>query len=590
MKMKSKVVLVGLFLVAAVLLVPSETKALELSSTLVIEGPSGEILNRPVPVADSCDVVDTAGGIHTLTGYVAACALQAALDAGYIADFEMISYSFGLWLDSINSITTTPNFSQGWAVWKNGVPANVGVQGLVLSGGDTVSLTYGPWPSALLENQSAGGPIVTDVLLKKFDVERAVSFLTANQQKDGSFGSFLFSDWVAVAFGAYEGKSSSVFYGKEALKEWLLLNPIPLGNPLTDYERRAMALMSLGIDPYKGTSTNYIEIIMQGFDGQQFGSPDLVNDDIFAALVLRKAGYEGNVTPLLETLPFILSWQREDGSFGNGDLTAAAIQAISLFSAGEQRDAALVRAQEYVASQQGSDGGFGNVYSTSWALQAIDTNTKTAEHYLSIRQALDGGLLKDDSAGNRIWATAYAVPAALQKSWGDILNDFEKPAVPLARVAPADQELTQKEIDALGASLDAVAERISQIAVLAENTKKLESIEQQLSHIAAEIEALRPQAAVVYSVYVAQLEQPTQQVAQFNVLDEGIVAAAQDSVSQEEKGDEQFTAEAAGTARNFFASSNGQAALVLLVGIVLFLALGGWRIVLSLGARKRTAV
>ena len=60
---------------------------------------------------------------------------------------------------------------------------------------------------------------------------------------------------------------------------------------VTDYERHAMALMTLGINPYNGTSVNYIQKIVDSFDGNQIGDPSLINDDVFAIFPLVKSGY-----------------------------------------------------------------------------------------------------------------------------------------------------------------------------------------------------------------------------------------------------------------------------------------------------------
>ena len=52
-----------------------------------------------------------------------------------------------------------------------------------------------------------------------------------------------------------------------------------------------MALLSLGQNPYSFNGVNYIEAIINGFDGTQFGNTELVNDDIFALIPLSKVGY-----------------------------------------------------------------------------------------------------------------------------------------------------------------------------------------------------------------------------------------------------------------------------------------------------------
>ena len=68
----------------------------------------------------------------------------------------------------------------------------------------------------------------------------------------------------------------------------------------------------------------------------------------------------------------IIAAQRPDGSWeGSIDLTAAAIQALSLFKRAEATQRALSRADGYLSSQQADNGGFGNSFSTAWAMQAV---------------------------------------------------------------------------------------------------------------------------------------------------------------------------------------------------------------------------
>jgi len=450
-------------------------------------------------------------------------------------------------------------------------------------------------------SQSGGG--LPEPVHQNLDGERAMQFLRSNQNEDGSFGSgTLFTDWVAVAFGAYGEESLS----KEKVKDYLLQDPNP-GSFLTDYERRAMALMSLGINPYFGTKTNYIQKISDSFDGRQFGNPNLVNDDIFALLVLFRAGYEASENIIAKTVTFILSYQQENGSFVGVDMTAAAVQALALVSQEQGVSDSLLNAKEYLKDQQENSGGFKNVYSTSWAMQAIAAlgesktsfagNKNTPGDYLYSQQAEDGGVEESDTnMDNRIWATSYAIPAVLSKTWGDILQDFEKPALqPVAQ--SMQEELIQEEIATLKASIDVLSQHI---AFLTETIRKLEVIEQEVSRIAEEVEVLKPQVATLYGAYLAEREQPQDrglaqekaqdEIAQFSVLKDGTIILSQEPLSQERQGDEQFTAEVASPTQNFFASGTGQAALTFGVGIILFLALGGWKVVLSLVRRERTVV
>lgn len=522
--MKNSIVLFIPLIALAVFFLPGFVNA-DVSSVLYVQGPGGSVLvNTSLTVPESCTVVDNVGVSHSFSEHKAPCAIQAAKDAGIITDFLFQDFGgFGLYLKRVNGITDgpAPDFPY-WNLWLNGVFSEVGINQIVLSAGDDFQLTYGPYITGIVSipQKASGGPVTYDIYPRRVRVEDAVSFLVANQKQDGSWGYPLFTDWVAVALGAYKGNSTSAFYAEDKLVEWMEKNPIPEGSALTDFERRAMALMALGIDPYNGTGTDYIQKILNGFDGQQFGDANLVNDDMFALLVLERAGYEANVTPLLETLPFIFSWQRDNGSFGSTDLTAVAVQVLSLYPQEEERDAALARAKQYLAEYQESSGGFGNVYSTSWVLQAIasldedgdnwamETDRRTPEHFLALSQALDGGLLPAESKENRIWATAYAIPAALGKSWGSILGTFEKPArvqsqaiVPL--VAPLAGE-NEEVLEGIGQEVARISQKVA--ALKAEIT--LAYVEQELKRIALETKAVR------ISVVAFQIEQLAQNIGQ----------------------------------------------------------------------------
>ncbi len=267
------------------------------------------------------------------------------------------------------------------------------------------------------------------------DVEAAIRFLSSVQQADGSFGNVLYSDWAAIAFGAYPETVTAT----DALADYLIANPDALvtGNPATDYTRRAMALMALGISPYSGTPTNYIDLIIREFDGTQFGTSTLVNDDIFVLFPLLNAGYSAGDEMIAKTVQFILSNQESDGSWVGTDVTAAGIQALSLLPPTPEITSAVSRAKSYLHIRQGANASFDdNVFSTSWAMQAIAAlgdaeidwikNNQTPGEYLRSKQAADGGV-NAATADSRIWATSYAIPAAFNKAWDDILVSFSRP-------------------------------------------------------------------------------------------------------------------------------------------------------------------
>lgn len=297
---------------------------------------------------------------------------------------------------------------------------------------------------------------------KDFDVESAIQFLLSKQKSDGSFGAGHYSDWAAIALVAGEENE-----GREKLVSFLKTADDSLSS-VTDYERRAMALMALDVNPYNGTSINYIQKIIDNFDGIQIGRRSLVNDDIFAIFPLINAGYSKKDEVIKKTVEFIISKQKLDGSFeGSVDLTAGAIQALSLVSSLSGANQALTNARQYLSSYQQSDGGFGSSFATSWALQAIVSlgesnadwvkNKNTPEDYLSLLQQSDGGVeVATLDENTRIWTTSYAIPAVLYKSWSDILSSFSKPENPTS-VLGAFVEKSDTEIIEMSTSTEVIA-------------------------------------------------------------------------------------------------------------------------------------
>ena len=288
-------------------------------------------------------------------------------------------------------------------------------------------------PAVSVGGGGGGGGSIA-VVHRAIDTEKAVQFLLARQLPDGSFGAPLHTDWSALALAAAAHGLSA---GRTA--EYLRSAHDALASA-TDYERRAMALMALGIDPYAGTQTNYIEKIAGYFDGAQIGDAGLVNDDIFALFPLIRAGYSPEDVVIQKSVSFILSRQKENGSWEESvDLTAAGIQALALVPATGGVSEAQAKARAYLAARQLPNGGFGGSFSTSWALQAIaalheqsadwlNGGNNPQDHLYTLQNA-DGGMenLSADQH-TRIWATAYAIPAGLNKPWGDILVPFAKPS------------------------------------------------------------------------------------------------------------------------------------------------------------------
>ena len=285
----------------------------------------------------------------------------------------------------------------------------------------------------VVSSNSGGGEISPT---QTFSIANAINFLQKNQKSDGSYDSSMYTDWVAIGAVA-EGNSNL----ESSISNYLKANSFD-SSLLTDNERHAMALMSLGISPYTGTNVDYIKKITDSFDGTQFGDKTLNNDDIFALIVLKNAGYGVSDEIIQKDINYIISQQTSNGSWGSIDITAAAIQALTGLESANGVTGAISKGESYLISIQGTDNGFGNSFSTSWVLQSMPNNSQIskAEDYLTSKQQTDGGLedTNTDDVDTRVWSTAYAIPAILHKPWSQILNNFSKPVVinnPLPKVS-----------------------------------------------------------------------------------------------------------------------------------------------------------
>jgi|GEM_PF-1845547 len=283
--------------------------------------------------------------------------------------------------------------------------------------------------------QSSGGCGGSNSYLSmaRVDMSSAINYLLSNQNADGSFSSLMLTDWAAIAFASAHQHTDTV--------ATYLRSSTPVFSSVTDYERHAMALEALGINPYSGTSVNVIAPIVSALHDGYFGDSNLINDDIFSILPLMKAGYSQNSATVSAIVGYILHAQQSDGSWhGSADMTSATVQVLGVVQTLPDVSSALSRAQQYLVTAQHQDGGFGNEFSTSWAMQAFSAlkqsssamvvGGNTPQSYLGKAQQADGGIGALSSAtSTRVWSTAYAVPALAGASWGDILLSFAQPEI-----------------------------------------------------------------------------------------------------------------------------------------------------------------
>jgi len=275
----------------------------------------------------------------------------------------------------------------------------------------------------------------------KVNIPQAIQYLLSQQRVDGSFGHDLYTDWVNIALA-----SAGINKDLQTRKTYISQSTDNLTSA-TDYERRAMALMALGVNPYNGTHINYIEKIVGFYDGAQIGDVNLVNDDIFALFPLIGAGYTAGDEIVSNVTNFILKNQKENGSWTGGvDITAAAVQALSNVRTLPSVNNAISRARDYLASAQQYDGGFGSSFATSWTLQAIVALGEDQDKWqigvgnpedslAGLQDIKDGGMERADKPETtRIWSTSYVVPAVLHKPWMSIIGNFAKQDLPVLTI------------------------------------------------------------------------------------------------------------------------------------------------------------
>lgn len=367
-----------------------------------------------------------------------------ATDQSLEAAAQKYNYTNNIWepLTGVNIGVTLPNESDPWnpiIVSTSPVDSN-GLANIIIATPNTYTVGiaedyYFPSYSVVVTDPVPAGCNCSGSNTPVFSITNAINYLKNVQDSDGSFGgSMLYTDWAAIAY-ASNGWDSSV---KTKILNYMQLNN-SISGIVTDNERHAMALLTLGQNPYDFNGVNYIKSITDSFDGTQLGDLHLDNDDIFGLIVLLKVGYTMNDNEISKTIQFVLGAQQQNGSWDNSvDMTSAAIQALKQFESAPGVSDGIFKASAYLENTQSSDGGWGNVSSTSWAMQAGSVmgtqyikNNKTGLDYLANAQFTDGGMLTtNESLQNRIWTTSYAVPAGLGKSWSQILPNVSKPIVP----------------------------------------------------------------------------------------------------------------------------------------------------------------
>ncbi len=366
---------------------------------------------------------------------------QVDLNKSFNVTTERYNYINNTWgvLTGVTIGATQPNPNDTWN------PIEVVTKAVDGNGVATISLStegsynigikedyYYPTESLIVVKPLPPSGGVTEIAIKKeFDLDKAYNFIVSQQKDDGSFGADIYTDWAGIALSSTSNFSSV----KDKLKIYLLSQKVS-DYGLTDYERRSMVLMSLGINPYDVNKEDYIKKITDAFDGEQFGDKTLVNDDVFALIVLQNAGYTKNDEIVNKDISFILSKQNSNGSWEESvDMTGATIEGLSIFQDVDKVKDALSKAKNYLKQNQKNNGGWSNISSTSWALEGAlslgenikdwSFGDKTPSDYFGVNQDVDGGTINKD-LNSKTWETAYAILALSGKTWNSIMNKFDK--------------------------------------------------------------------------------------------------------------------------------------------------------------------
>ena len=385
------------------------------------------------------------------TTEVKVTAYCAILQSGVESDWNW-DWAPGAFLNSLADIAgyTSQDSTGGdvyhyWSWSLNGGYADVGLNQHNLEANDLISLSFvdpieetpevtpGEDENTEEQHSSSSGSRSSKKEEKAiFNLEKAFEFIISQQKEDGSFGEDLYTDWTALALATTQN------YTKETIKLVKHFGELKIsGTVLTDYERHAMALMALGLNPYNTNGENYIEKIISSFDGKQFGDVNEDNDDIFALIVLTNAGYTVEDKMIADDISFVLGRQRENGSWDESvDMTGAGIQALANFSPTPGVGESLDKAKKFLKQSQKKNGGWDeNTSSTAWAIQGLNAlgeeledwkmDGNTPLDYLTTIQDVDGGI-KNENLENRIWQTAYVISALSGKTWNQIMQNFEK--------------------------------------------------------------------------------------------------------------------------------------------------------------------
>jgi Squalene-hopene cyclase C-terminal domain/Prenyltransferase and squalene oxidase repeat len=262
--------------------------------------------------------------------------------------------------------------------------------------------------------------------------QRAASYLTKAQNKDGGFGSSaggsssqLFTGWAGLGLGSAGRNPWDVKRpGGRSLARYVIRGAGSLGD-IGEIERTALLAKVAGLNPRSLGGRNLIAEIerRRRSNGSIAG---FVSYTAFGVMALRAAEVPAGGW----TIRWLVKSQNSDGGFGvarssasDADMTGAVLQALA--TVGRGGGPAAQRAAGWLRANQNGDGGFGvskssasNAQSTAYAVQGLlavgggGQAVSRARSYLVRLQRGDGSIAFSSSSNQTpVWVTAQALMA-----------------------------------------------------------------------------------------------------------------------------------------------------------------------------------
>ncbi len=319
-----------------------------------------------------------------------------ALDVSYF-DFDDDGIRESAFINAVNGISTSADFSKYWQFSINNKPAMTGISAFAPNNGDTISLDY-------FEGAN------TD----------ALEWLVDKQKSNGSIGNNIFQDAFAlmglslswdnnVSASNATNKSKNYLLGQQG-------HDGGFGNDL--YTAAAtMALLSSGKDlnNFAVSGKTSIELLKEhqlADGGFKSGTNESdVDTSAWATIAIAQAGKELPEKNNYSPVNYLLSAQHANGGFGYNasdstesiDFTEEAI--IALSAALHPKDQNVLKALDWLSSKQNTEGCISDGFRTalgSIAFRALGENEKSekAANCLKTLQNGDGSFGRSSNASN----------------------------------------------------------------------------------------------------------------------------------------------------------------------------------------------